>query len=159
MRSSAYRGEKRRGWISRVGTLPHVTSAVVIDGAAAQTIGAALDEARQGRGLSGRQLARSAGLTEGRWRQIARGDRPPLATAARLAQAVGLDPLELLTEHGYDVTADVLTDLLAPPDQPPDDAALRDRIRRIRRLRVDSATRLQLLDALIEAVEQRQTEG
>jgi hypothetical protein len=71
-------------------------------------LGAALAAALAGSGLSARQAARRAGISEGRWRQISGGYqvirpgvyapvRGPATTVARMAAAAGLSAAQLRT--------------------------------------------------------------
>lgn len=86
--------------------------------------GEALDKARTRAGLSAREAADRAGMSEARWRQIVNGYQPagrgqtitvhaPDATLARMAAAVNL-PAQALRTAGRDRAADTLEDLLQP---------------------------------------------
>lgn len=74
---------------------------------------ARIRRAREREGLSRRQAAERAGLSEGVWRNVetgiqhvaGTGSRPYSTTAgtvARMAAAVKLDPLDLVTQAGLD---------------------------------------------------------
>lgn len=79
---------------------------------------AAIDRMRQDEGLSIRQAARRAGISDGRWRQLAKGysaagggmkipANPTAETLAAMARAVGMPP-EQLREFGEPEAARVL---------------------------------------------------
>jgi transcriptional regulator with XRE-family HTH domain len=96
-------------------------------------------------GLSAREAARRAGISEGRWRQISSGYqvvspgvyadvRGPAATLARMATVAGVTP-EQLTEAGRDDAAVLLR---RPDDQPRDDEILE----RVRAMDTDQAREL-----------------
>jgi transcriptional regulator with XRE-family HTH domain len=82
--------------------------------------GALITGALAREGISAREAARRAGLSEGRWRQITGGYqvvspgiyaqvRGPAATLARMAAVVGVSPAELRAA-GRDDAAQLLTD-------------------------------------------------
>jgi len=102
---------------------------------------AALREA----GMSAREAARRAGISEGRWRQIAGGYqvvspgvyahvRGPAATLARMASAAGVTP-EQLTAAGRDDAATVM--LRQQEDRPADEL-----LARVRAMDTDQARQL-----------------
>jgi len=105
-------------------------------------LAAALREAR----MSAREAARRAGISEGRWRQIAGGYqvvspgvyaqvRGPAATLARMAKAAGVTP-EQLTAAGRDDAARAM--LRVQRDKPAPDEMLA----RVRAMDTDQAREL-----------------
>jgi len=124
-------------------------------------IAAALREA----GMSAREAARRAGISEGRWRQIAGGYqvvspgvyarvRGPAATLARMATVAGLTPQQL-TEAGRDDAARVM---LRQQDRPAGDEMLA----RVRAMDTDQARELLATIALqlgVDLTETQQDEG
>src|SRR5262245_17378587 len=106
--------------------------------------------------LSGREAARRAQLSEGRWRQITNGYvthsagvyltvKGPAATVARMAHVVGLTPQQL-AEAGREDAAEELTQLIdagAAANHGEDDLD-----RRIADLKADPRKRRQLERAL-----------
>lgn len=80
---------------------------------AAQRVAKLMTEGRARAGLSQAEAARRAGISDGRWRQLERGierragvDNPASTSPSRLidiAQAIDLDPAELLAAAGVDV--------------------------------------------------------
>jgi len=81
--------------------------------------GALITKAQRSAGLSAREAARRAGISEGRWRQITAGYQivspgshapvtGPPATVAKMAAAVGLTAVDL-TEAGRPDAAEVFT--------------------------------------------------
>ncbi|MDG4768863.1 helix-turn-helix domain-containing protein [Solwaraspora sp. WMMD792] len=115
--------------------------------------------ARGQMGLSGRKAAARAGISEGRWRQIVTGhggkDLPPAKTAAAMLAAVDLDPAtDLPRWYGADDVSRALRLLAADHPDTAADTSLRDRVARIRALDIDPQTRMELLDALLDAHEQ-----
>jgi len=95
--------------------------------------------------MSAREAARRAGISEGRWRQIAGGYqvvspgvyahvRGPAATLARMASAAGVTP-EQLTAAGRDDAATVM--LRQQEDRPADEL-----LARVRAMDTDQARQL-----------------
>lgn len=94
----------------------------------------AIERARMARKMSVRRAAAVAGMSEGRWRQIAKGyqsaakgvrvpvNAPP-ETLARMANAVGLT-FDALSGVADDDTVAALLDLQAPPQPPGEREAL-----------------------------------
>jgi transcriptional regulator with XRE-family HTH domain len=107
--------------------------------------GALITAALRQAGLSAREAARRAGLSEGRWRQITSGYqvvsagsyatvRGPAATLARMASVAGVTPAQLEQAGRADAAA-VLT---ASPAASAGDAILR----RVREMSTDQAREL-----------------
>lgn len=82
-------------------------------------------------GMSARQAAKKAGITEARWRQIVNGYqtparglhvpvRGPASTVAAMARAVGLTPQQL-RDAGRDDAAEALDELLLGAPTTPED--------------------------------------
>jgi transcriptional regulator with XRE-family HTH domain len=78
-------------------------------------------------GLSAREAARRAGLSEGRWRQITSGYqvvspgvyaevRGPAATLARMAAVAGVTPAELRAAGREDAAEELARQYQPPPD-------------------------------------------
>lgn len=75
-------------------------------------LGALLEQARAQVGISKREAARRAGVSEGRWRQVTTGVQklgsttvpvnPRLATVLTMARAVGVDELEAAAAAGFE---------------------------------------------------------
>ncbi len=73
-------------------------------------LGALLEQAREARGLSKREAARRAGISDGRWRQVVSGEQksgeltipvnPRASTVISMARAVGVDEGEALRAAG-----------------------------------------------------------
>ncbi len=98
--------------------------------------GALITAALASEGISAREAARRAGLSEGRWRQITAGYqvvspgvyaqvRGPAATLARMAAVVGVSPAQLRSA-GRD---DAATVLAARLDRKPADDEMLERIK------------------------------
>lgn len=98
--------------------------------------GALITAALASEGISAREAARRAGLSEGRWRQITAGYqvvspgvyahvRGPAATLARMAAVVGITPAQLMSA-GRDDAAKVLAGRL---DRKPADDEMLERIK------------------------------
>ncbi len=98
--------------------------------------GALITAALASEGISAREAARRAGLSEGRWRQITAGYqvvspgvyahvRGPAGTLARMAAVVGITPAQLRTA-GRDDAARVLAGRL---DRKPADDEMLERIK------------------------------
>jgi transcriptional regulator with XRE-family HTH domain len=107
--------------------------------------GALITAALRQAGLSAREAARRAGLSEGRWRQITSGYqvvsagsyapvRGPAATLARMAAVAGITPAQL-EQAGR---ADAAAILAASPAADAGDAILR----RVREMNTDQAREL-----------------
>jgi transcriptional regulator with XRE-family HTH domain len=108
--------------------------------------GVLISAALRAAGLSAREGARRAGISEGRWRQIAGGYqvvspgvyaqvRGPAATVARMATVAGVTP-EQLTAAGRDDAARVIR------GQQEDRPASDDMLARIRAMDTDQAREL-----------------
>jgi transcriptional regulator with XRE-family HTH domain len=108
--------------------------------------GALIAAALRAAGLSAREAARRAGISEGRWRQITSGYqvvspgvyaqvRGPAGTLARMATVAGVTP-EQLTAAGRDDAARVL--LRQQEDRPAGDEIMA----RVRAMDVDQAREL-----------------
>ncbi len=89
--------------------------------------GALINAAQASEGISAREAARRAGLSEGRWRQITGGYqvvspgvyaqvRGPAGTLARMAAVVGVTPAQLRAA-GRDDAAKILADRKPAADQ------------------------------------------
>jgi hypothetical protein len=98
--------------------------------------GALISAALASEGISAREAARRAGLSEGRWRQISGGYqvvspgvyaqvRGPAATLARMASVVGVTPAQL-RGAGRDDAAQVLA---RQRDRRPDGAEMLERVK------------------------------
>jgi hypothetical protein len=98
--------------------------------------GALITAALASEGISAREAARRAGLSEGRWRQITGGYqvvspgvyaqvRGPAATLARMASVVGVTPAQL-RGAGRD---DAATALAGQRDRKPADAETLERVK------------------------------
>ena len=107
--------------------------------------GALITAALRAAGLSAREAARRAGISEGRWRQITSGYqvvsagiyapvRGPAATLARMAAVAGVTPAQL-EQAGR---ADAAAILAASPGADAGDAILR----RVREMNTDQAREL-----------------
>jgi hypothetical protein len=112
--------------------------------------GALLTAALRRAGLSAREAARRAGISEGRWRQITGGYqvvspgvyapvRGPAATLAKMAAVVGLSPAELRAAGRQDAAA-------ALARQPQERAPADEMLARVRAL--DSEQARELLAAI-----------
>jgi hypothetical protein len=108
--------------------------------------GALITGALAREGISAREAARRAGLSEGRWRQITGGYqvvspgvyaqvRGPAATLARMAAVVGVSPAELRAA-GRDDAAQLLADRM---DRRP---AGEDMLERVKAMDTDQAREL-----------------
>ncbi len=108
--------------------------------------GAMITAALAGRGMSAREAARRAGLSEGRWRQVTGGYqvvspgvyaqvRGPAATLARMAAVAGVTP-DQLRSAGRSDAADILA--RQQQERPADD----DMLERIRAMNTDQAREL-----------------
>jgi transcriptional regulator with XRE-family HTH domain len=128
-----------------------------------QPEGKLIMDARKRARLSGREAARRAGISEGRWRQIVNGYMvvtkgvyspvvgAPADTVARMAQSVDVTP-EQLEEAGRADAAEELKKLnagaRAVADHVPDDLD-----RRIARLKADPR-KLRQLERIVDLVEE-----
>lgn len=128
-----------------------------------QPEGKLITDARKRARLSGREAAKRAGISEGRWRQIVNGymvvtkgvyspvvGAPP-ETIARMAQSVDVTPEQLEEANRADAAEELRKlndDARAVADQAPDDLD-----RRIARLKADPKKRRRLTLAvdLVEA--------
>lgn len=74
-------------------------------------LGELIEQAREEKGLSKREAARRAGISEGRWRQVVSGQQksgnvtirvnPRPATIVAMARAVGVDEKKAMDAAGY----------------------------------------------------------
>jgi hypothetical protein len=136
-------------------------------------LGQLLEHARQKvMHISGREAARLAGMSEGRWRQIVRGvqakagmDIPvtaPARTIVAMALAVEVDPAEALRAAGFDVAEEDIQAMADRRRRPKlvrgavVESGLADEIDRIRRLRgISPNDKIRMVQALIELHEER----
>ncbi len=111
--------------------------------------GALIISALQAAGLSAREAARRAGLSEGRWRQITGGYqvvspgvyahvRGPAATLAKMAAVAGVSPGELRAAGRDDAALVLARQQAAAPDR----AAGDEMLERIRAMDTDQAREL-----------------
>jgi hypothetical protein len=128
--------------------------------------GVLITAALRAAGMSAREAARRAGISEGRWRQIVGGYqvvspgvyahvRGPAATLARMATVAGVTP-EQLTAAGRDDAATVM--LRQQEDRPGSD----DMLARVRAMDIDQARELLATIALqlgINPTQSQQDEG
>jgi transcriptional regulator with XRE-family HTH domain len=128
-----------------------------------QPEGKLITDARKRARLSGREAARRAGISEGRWRQIVNGYMvvtkgvyspvvgAPAETIARMAQSVDVTP-EQLQEVGRADAAEELKKLnagaRAAAEQAPDDLD-----RRLARIKADPKNRRRL-EKIVDLVEE-----
>jgi transcriptional regulator with XRE-family HTH domain len=131
-----------------------------------QPEGKLITDARKRARLSGREAARRAGISEGRWRQIVNGYMvvtkgvyspvvgAPAETIARMAQSVDVTP-EQLERVGRPDAAEELrrlnADARAVADQAPDDLD-----RRIARMKADPK-KWRRLEKIVDLVEEFDT--
>jgi transcriptional regulator with XRE-family HTH domain len=131
-----------------------------------QPEGKLITDARKRARLSGREAARRAGISEGRWRQIVNGYMvvtkgvyspvvgAPADTIARMAQSVDVTP-EQLEQVGRADAAEELrrlnADARAVADQAPDDLD-----RRIARMKADPK-KWRRLEKIVDLVEEFDT--
>jgi hypothetical protein len=137
-------------------------------------LGQLLEHARQKvMHISGREAARLAGMSEGRWRQIVRGVQAkagmnipvtaPARTVVAMAMAVEVDPAEALRAAGIEVPEDeiqAMANMRRRPKlvrgAPPQGGNLADEIDRIRHLRgVSPKDKIRMVNALIELHEEQ----
>lgn len=121
--------------------------------------------------ISGREAARRAGMSEGRWRQIVAGverkagadvaARGTDRTVVAMALAVGVDPAAALAAAGRRVLPEHLDALVAdvqasakPAPQDQGDDGLADEIERIARLPVSPQARRRMIQAVIDLYEE-----
>ena len=111
--------------------------------------GALIISALQAAGLSAREAARRAGLSEGRWRQITGGYQVvspgvyarvlgPAGTLAKMAAVAGVSPAELRAAGRDDAALVLARQQAAPPDR----AAGDEMLERIRAMDTDQAREL-----------------
>jgi transcriptional regulator with XRE-family HTH domain len=134
----------------------------MVDRPAPPAWGVLITAALRAAGMSAREAARRAGISEGRWRQIASGYqvvspgayaqvRGPAATLARMATVAGVTP-EQLTSAGRDDAARVM--LRQQQDRPAGDEMLA----RVRAMDTDQARELLAAIALQLGVNLTETE-
>jgi transcriptional regulator with XRE-family HTH domain len=131
-----------------------------------QPEGELITDARKRARLSGREAARRAGISEGRWRQIVNGYMvvtkgvyspvvgAPADTIARMAQSVDVTPEQLETVGRADAAEELRklnTDARAAADQTPDDLD-----RRLARIKADPKNRRRL-EKIVDLVEEFDT--
>jgi transcriptional regulator with XRE-family HTH domain len=138
----------------------------MVDRPAPPAWGVLIAAALRAAGMSAREAARRAGISEGRWRQIASGYqvvspgvyaqvRGPAATLARMATVAGVTP-EQLTAAGRDDAARVM--LRQQQDRPAGDEMLA----RVRAMDTDQARELLAAIALqlgVNLTETQQDDG
>lgn len=111
--------------------------------------------------LSAREAARRAGISEGRWRQIVKGQSTTDRTIVAMALAVGLDPGEALATAGATIAPEHLAALVAdvqksigPTTSRASDDALANEIERIRSLPMSPESKQRMISALIDVYEE-----
>lgn len=94
------------------------------------------------------------------------GQTPPARTVVALARAVGVDLAAALTAAGYDAAPDLVDHLVAELEQEPPDVGrpglqgdLVAEIERIRRLPIDPADKIRIVNALIELYQEAAKQG
>lgn len=127
-------------------------------------LGQLLETARATLGISGREAARRANITETRWRQVVRGTQtraggqqvtanPKPITVVAMALAVNADPTEALQAAGLDATPSVVSRLVAQTQTSVGadlDEDLVAEIERIKGLRMSTEHKLRMIRALID---------
>lgn len=121
-------------------------------------LGALLDEARRNRAqISGREVARRAGVSEGRWRAILKEGTAPMRTVVALALAVGVDPAEALNAAGTPASAEAIHAIVADLQartrartDAPVASGLAEEIERVERLPLPPAEKIRVAQALIK---------
>lgn len=106
-------------------------------------------------GISAREAARRAGISEGRWRQISSGYqvvspgvyarvRGPAATLAKMAAAVGVTAAELRASGRHDAADALLRQQAAEalPQQPADRLPHEEMLERVKAMDIDQAREL-----------------
>lgn len=126
-------------------------------------LGQLLEHARKhtdGKGISGREAARRAGFSEGRWRGLLRDGRGPAVTVVAAALAVDADPAAALNAAGLPSDPDTVQSLIQDataardrPTRPAPGASLADEIERIRQLPLPARERLRVAQGVIALFE------
>lgn len=135
---------------------------------AGQTLGNLLRHGREEARISGREAARRAGITEGRWRQVVAGDTAPAKTIAAMALAIGLDPKQALAAAGMSMSDESIAKLAAEVQQRAETraaetltgaalsrAGLADEIERIKSLPLPPEEKIRVAKALIDLYAER----
>lgn len=118
-----------------------------------------LEGARKALGISGREAARRANISESRWRGVLQAGTAPARTVVAMALAVGADPAEALAAAGLpgDGVETIAADLAAE-DQARESAGgvdLADEIERVRALQIPPEQKIRITKALIRMWEER----
>lgn len=130
-------------------------------------LGRMLEGARERLGISGREAARRANITEARWRQVVTGVqtrggeriavRPRALTVVAMATAVGVEPTEALAAAGHDARPERVAALVGEIQRVPasDEQQVAAEVERIMALNMSLDARLRMVRALREAWEHR----
>jgi hypothetical protein len=124
-------------------------------------------------GISGREAARRAGISEGRWRHIVRGSQArssgdipvtaPARTIVAMAMAVEVDPTEALKTAGMDIPAEEVSAMielrrrpkLVQSAEPATNRGPADEIDRIRNLRgISPKDKIRMVQAILDLYEE-----
>lgn len=130
-------------------------------------LGQLLEKARKladGTGISGREAARRAGISESRWRQVLRDGRAPAPTVVAAALGVQADPAQALQAAGLPTdpdTVQALTEEAQRPKAPPAElvTGLAEEIDRIRRLPLPPDEKIRVAQGMIALFEERAREN
>ena len=126
-----------------------------------------LEGARERLGISGREAARRANITEARWRQVVTGVQtrggqriavnPRALTIVAMAMAVEVEPAEALAVAGHDARPERVTALIGETQRIPasDEQQVAAEVERIMALNMSLDARLRMVRALREAWEGR----
>lgn len=129
-------------------------------------LGTLIEDARKAIGISGREAARRAGLSESRWRGIIRDNTAPARTVVAMALATGANPAEALTAAGNSATPEAVSAMVAEiqaraetrPDYGTPVSGLAEEIERVKTLPLPPAEKIRIANALIEMYEERARE-
>lgn len=131
-------------------------------------LGHLLEEHRAALGLSGREAARRAGISESRWRQVVSGVQPTSGktvpvnprprTVVAMAQAVHASPRDALEAAGLDpARLEAMLSDTSHTAKPGFDVA--EEIGRVTRLRIPADTRLLLIRRILDLHEEATRES
>lgn len=107
-------------------------------------------------GLSIREAARRAGISEARWRQVVKGSEPSIRMVATMAHAVEVEPGDAFRAAGRDMPSQGSLARLIPPVPRPTEltadigAEAAAEVERIRSLPFPVEVRLRMMRAVID---------
>lgn len=123
-------------------------------------LGDLLERARKELGISGREAARRAGISDGRWRQVIRGESVPARTVVAMALAVEVDPAAALNAAGLTTSPEGVAALVSDarrrsvePRTAP--AGLVAEIERIKGMSLDPSDKIRIVTALLDLYQEK----